>query len=88
MPVVTIGEYGDPKDTQRDIISSQVIDLSEGEATSKPFDGRTRSIRVCADVSHLFSMGADAWQMRPADAVESHDVGQGQAWAMSFKVEA
>ena len=92
MAVVTIGEYSDSKDAQRDCIRWETLDLSDGSAVSQEFDQQTKSIRVCSDVPHRFVIGAGAephedGQRRPAEAVESHNVAQGQSWRISFSVE-
>jgi hypothetical protein len=92
MDVVTIGEYADAKERQRDFICEQQVDLSLGEGASQKFNSRTSSIRVCANVAHRWRLGADAKatpesQRRPADVVESLDVTANEGWSMSFVVE-
>jgi hypothetical protein len=85
MDFVTIGEYADPE--MFDLVNVQRVDLSSGAAASEPFEKRTRHVRVCATVDHLWAFNGTPNQLRPAMGVEEHKVDHGQSWRMTFKVE-
>lgn len=96
MDFVTIGEYADSKERQREFLSAQRIDLTAGEGRSEPFSSRTSSIRVVGNVPHFFRLapegedpGEEHGQYRGAEAIESHNVdsSRGSGWVMYFKVE-
>ena len=89
---VTIGEYAKTTDRGEEFVTEQEVDLSDGEGVSAPFNARTTHIRVCGMVHHRWRLGRDVEaaadsQLRPAWAVEPHEVDPGQGWVMSFLVE-
>jgi len=87
--IVTVGEYKGAKATAKNLITTQILDISSGEAASSAFNASTRKVRISSDVAIRFLIGDSVTaavasdQYLGADQYEYHDVDEGSGWVVS-----